>query len=464
MSTLMKNGTVLTSVEQYQADIFIEDGKISVIGKNLDKQADGTIDASGMYIVPGGVDNHSHFALPFGGTIARDYNTSNAAIIGGTTTVVDFVPQPPGMSLKDSIAKHDDEQAKGVAMTDYALHAVVNDATDTLFEEIEKLPEIGIPTIKLFMAYKGTPYYMDDSIIFKALQSAKKAGVTMMVHAENAHVIDELQKQCVANRQLEPKYHAESRPPVAESECTTRAIALAEIAGAPLFVVHVSCIEAMQAVRDSYARGLPVYGETCPHYLVLTVENLSKPDFEGAKYVCSPPLRPSEHLEALWVAIQKGWLQVVGSDHCGFDWKTQKHMGRDDFTKIPNGLPSVQFRLSVLWTYGVEKGKLSPQRLVDVFSTAPAKVNGIFPRKGTIAVGSDADLVLFDPNWSGVMSVKDSLEGVDFTPYEGLEQKGRVEKVLLRGRLTVDKGRFAGSKGQGQFIPGDPFGMCYEGL
>ena len=305
---------------------------------------------------------------------------------------------------------------------------------------------------------------MDDAKVFCALQASKKAGVTMMVHAENAHVIDELQKQCIAKGEVEPKFHAVSRPPLVEAECTARAITLSEMAGAPLFVVHVTCIEAMQAIRDGYSRGLPVYGETCPHYLTLTIDNLSKPNFEGAKYVCSPALRTQEHIDGLWTALQKGWLGVVGSDHCAFDWKDQKHMGRHDFTKIPNGVPGVQYRLAVLWTYGVEKGRISRQRLVDIFATTPAKINGIFPRKGSISVGSDADVVLFNPNWKGVMSIDTSHEGVDFTPFEGLEQKGRAEKVYLRGQLTVDNGQFVGKKGQGKFVAGKPYGMCYEGV
>ncbi len=267
---------------------------------------------------------------------------------------------------------------------------------------------------------------MDDSALFKALAAAKDVGVTIMVHAENGDVIDVLQKQCVAEGLLEPYYHEVSRPPLVETEATQRAIHLAALAGAPLFVVHVSAREAAEAIRNAYISGLPIYGETCPHYLTLTRDNLAKPDFEGAKFVCSPALRAPDHLEAMWEALKYGWLQVVGSDHCGFNWKEQKHLGEHDFTKIPNGAPGVQYRLEVLWTYGVETAKITRQKFVDIVSTAPAKFNGLFPKKGHIGVGSDADIAIFDPAWEGTFSAEDSLEGVDFTVYEGMNKKGRV--------------------------------------
>lgn len=464
MKKVIKNGTILTAVDEYKADILIEGEKIVSIGKDICTEGCEVIDANGMYVLPGGVDNHTHFALPFGGTYTRGFETTSAAIVGGTTTIIDFVPQPKGMNLVDSVEKHMKEQSEGVSVVDYSLHGMVMDVTERLFEEIPKLPEIGIPTLKLFMAYKGTPYMVDDATLYKALKAGNKAGVTIMVHAENGDLIDVLQKQCIANGQIEPKYHAVSRPPQVEIEATIRAIQIADLAEAPLFVVHVSAKEAMEAIRDANIKGLPIYGETCPHYLTVSVDNLSKEDFEGAKYVCSPALRTEDHHEALWDAIQKGWLQVVGSDHCGFDWKDQKHLGRHDFTKIPNGAPSVENRLSILWTYGVETGKLSKQRLVDVFSTAPAKFNGLFDRKGHIGIGYDADIILFDPSYEGVISVKDSLHGVDYSTFEGMKQKGKVQKVLLRGKVTVDNGKFVGSKGQGRFIAGKAFGAAYSGI
>lgn len=462
MGILIKNGTIITAADEFKADILIEGEKITAIGNCLQNDRENEIiDANGLYVLPGGVDQHTHFSLPFGGTYTRGFESTNAAIVGGTTTVVDFVPQPPGMTIGDAVAKHDAEKAKGVAMVDYAFHGMVMDANETLFEEIPTLPEIGISTLKLFMAYKGTPFMVDDATIFKCLQVSKKAGVTIMVHAENGDIVDALQKQCLKVGQTEPKYHAVSRPPSVETEATVRAINLAEMADAPIFIVHVSCKEAMAAIRDAHSKGISVYGETCPHYLTLNVDNLCKDNFEGAKYVCSPALRSPDHHEALWESIQKKWLQVVGSDHCGFDWKGQKHLGKDDFTKIPNGAPGVENRLAVLWTYGVEDNKLSKQRLVDLYATAPAKFNGLFPRKGHICIGADADLVLFDPSWQGCMSVEKSLQGVDYCLYEGMKQIGRPKKVYLRGRLVAQDGSYIGEKGQGIFIKSEPYGEAY---
>lgn len=462
MSTLIKNGTIITAVDEYKADILVEGEKIKAIGKDLDVKADKVIDAKGKYVMPGGVDQHTHFDFSFGSATVYGWEGSNAALVGGTTTVVDFVNQKVGWSVKDSVDAYVEAKVDGKAMCDYSFHGVVFDPNDALFKEIPKLPEIGMPSIKLFMAYKGHPYHCDDDAVFKALQASKESGVTIMVHAENADVIDVLQKQLVAEGKTDPKYHAVSRPPLVEAEATQRAIYLAMMADAPIFVVHVTCKEAMEVVRDAYIKGTPAFGETCSHYLVLDTENLAKPDFEGAKYVCSPALRSEEHREAMWQAIKKGWLKCVSSDHCSFSWKEHKTLGKDSFVNIPNGAPGLQDRLAIMWTYGVEKGKISRQKFVELFATAPAKINGLFPRKGTLAIGSDADIVIFDPEWKGVISNKTSLHGVDYSSFEGMEQIGRAEKVLLRGKLTVDDGKFIGKQGQGKFIPGEPFGLAYQ--
>ncbi len=464
MKKIIKNGTILTAVNEYVADVLIDGEKIVEIGRDLNIEDCESFDAKGMYVLPGGVDNHTHFGLPFAGTYTRGFETTDAAIVGGTTSIVDFVPQAVGSTIHDSVERHIREQSEGKSVVDYNLHGMVMDVTEDLYDEITQLPKIGIPTVKLFMAYKGTPFMVDDATLLKAMQAGRKAGVTIMVHAENGDLIDTLQQQCLAQGQTAPKYHAVSRPPAVETEATIRALSIAALAEAPLFVVHVSTKEAMEAIREANIKGQPVYGETCPHYLTLTVDNLAKENFEGAKYVCSPALRTSEHLDALWQSIQKGWLNVVGSDHCGFNWKEQKHMGKDDFTKIPNGAPSVENRLSILWTYGVEEGKLSKQRLVDVFATAPAKFNGLFHRKGHVGVGFDADLVIFDPNYEGVITVKDSLHGVDYSTFEGMRQKGKVKNVFLRGKLSVDDGNFIGKAGQGQFVEGIAYGAAYTGL
>jgi dihydropyrimidinase len=341
---------------------------------------------------------------------------------------------------------------------------MVTDVQPGVFKEPLALVKAGIPTVKLFMAYKGTPFNSDDATIFRMLQETKAVGMLTMLHAENGDVIDVLQKQLLAEKKTDPQYHATSRPPVVEAEATTRATLLAKTADAPVFVVHVSCAEAMVAMRDARQQGIAAFGETCPHYLTLDVQNLAKPDFEGAKYVCSPPLRESWHQAYLWQALQQGWLQVVGSDHCGFNFKGQKEMGRGDFTKIPNGAPGVEDRLAILYTYGVLAGKLSLQRMVDTFATAPAKFYGLYPRKGSISVGADADIIIFDPNYTGKISVETSLQGIDFNAYEGFEQKGRPEKVFLRGNLSVDNGRFIGKLGQGKFMERQPYGSAYADL
>ncbi len=464
MKTLIKQGTIVTAQEEFLGDILVEDEKITAIGQGLSIEADQVVDATGLYVLPGGIDQHVHFSFTYKTARVRGFETSNAAIVGGTTTVIEFVNQEPGKGIAESIKHYEQQEVVGTAMADYSFHGIVFEATDAVFDEIPSLPEAGIPTLKLFMAYKGFPYHCDDEAIFRALKASKGTGVTIMVHAENADVIDVLQKECLSRGQTEPYYHAVTRPPYVEVEATQRAINLAILAEAPLYVVHVSAKEAMEAIRDANTKGYPIYGETCTHYLTLDTENLAKPNFEGAKYVCSPALRSEEHREALWQAVNKGWLNAVSSDHCGFDWKEQKHLGFGDFTSIPNGAPGLENRLGVLWTQGVEKGKITRSKLVDLFATTPARVNGIDHCKGHIGLGYDADLVLYNPNHRSVISWETSLQGVDFNTYEGMEQIGRPEKVFLRGQLVVDEGKYTGEKGQGKFIAGKPFGLSYQGV
>jgi len=464
MKTLIKNGIVVTADDEFKADVLMDGEKISCIGKDIQVQADKVIDAEGKYVLPGGVDQHVHFSFTYKGSKVRGFETSHAAAVGGTTTVVEFVNQVQGKGLVESIEDYRKTDVDGIAMVDYAFHIIMTDPRDEVIEEMPKLVEAGYTTMKLFMAYKGMFFHAGDDAILKALMKGKEAGITIMVHAENAEMIDVLSKQLIAEGKTEPYYHAVSRPPVVEAEATRRAIYLAELAGAPLYVVHVSCKEAMEAIRDAYTAGQPIYGETCTHYLVLDTECLAKPDFEGAKYVCSPALRTEEHREALWEAINKNWLNAVSSDHCGFDWKEQKHMGRaTSFADIPNGTPSFQNRLNVLWTYGVCEGKISRSKFVDLACTTPAKVVGL-EGKGAITVGYDADVVIFDPEYRGIISVENNLEDVDYCPYEGFEQKGRAETVFLRGNLIVDNGKYVGQKGQGKFIHGKPFGVSYDTL
>jgi len=463
MATLIKNGTIVTATEQYKSDVLIDGEVVVAIGSGLDDRAETVIDASGKYLFPGGIDAHTHFDLPFMGTNTAGFDTTPAAIVGGTTSVVDFTPQPAGFSLMDSIAKHREESIEGKTAVDYSLHSMVMDtSTKGIFSELDALIESGISSIKLFLAYKGTPFNVDDGTLFRMLEASKEIGMLVMTHAENGDVIEVLQKKLIAEGKTDPKYHAVSRPDVAEAEATARAASLAEAADAPIFIVHVSCKDSMLALRAARQRGVKVFGETCPQYLALDESYLAKPGFEGAKYVCSPPLRNIRNQDPLWQALENGWIQTVGSDHCGFNFKGQKDMGLAGFTSIPNGTPGVENRLAILYTYGVMAGKLSLNRMVDAFATAPAKMFGMYPQKGSIAIGGDADIVIFDPEYTGTITAETSLHGVDYSSFEGFEQKGRAEKVFLRGNLSVDDGKFIGKLGQGKFIKRSPYGFAYQ--
>lgn len=461
-TVLVKNGMIVTAQDEYKGDIFIKDGKIEKIGSRLDEKADMVFDASGKYVFPGGVDQHTHFNFSFGAHTCMGWESSDAAVVSGTTTVVDFANQKVGWSVKDSVDEYMETKISGNACCDYGLHSVVFDPNDALFEEIERMPEYGMPTMKLFMAYKGHPYHCDDDAILKALQASVNSGVTIMVHAENADLIDALQKQTVKQGITEPIGHAISRPPIVETEAVSRAAYLAKLANAPIYVVHVTAKEAMGVIRDEYTRGVGIFGETCTHYLATTKDKLELPDFEGAKFVCSPALRTQDHLDELWIAVRKGWLNAISSDHCGFNWSVHKHAGKDCFINIPNGAPGLENRIPVVWTEGVAKGKITRQKFVELCCTNPAKINGIFPQKGTIAVGTDADIVIFDPDYKGVISNENSLHRVDYSAFEGREQIGRADQVLLRGELVAEKGKYVGKAGSGKFVFGKPFGLCYD--
>lgn len=462
LRTLIKNGAIVSAIDEFIGDILVEGEKITAVGQQLDVIADEIIDAKGKYILPGGVDQHVHYSFAFKGEKVRGFETSHAAIAGGTTTVVEFVNQEQGKSMADTIFDMDKKEVAHQAMVDYSYHAVVCDPVDATFEEIAELPERGISTVKLFMAYKGMPFHSDDEALYKALVAAKEAGVTVMVHCENADVIDLLQKKLLDEGKTSPYYHAVSRPVGVELEATQRVIQLAAMAGAPVYIVHVTAGRVMEAIRTAQNEGIPVYGETCVQYLMLDENDLAKPNFEGAKYVMSPALRTKAEQDPLWEAVDKGWLNAISTDHCGFDWASQKHMGIDDFTNIPNGAPGVQDRLGMLWTYGVNTGRISRQRFVDLFATTPAKNMGLDHCKGHIGVGMDADIVIYDPEASSIISNANSFHGVDYNSYEGFKQEGKVEKVFLRGKLMMDDGDFIGTKGDGRFIPGKPFALCFD--
>ncbi len=457
MSLGVVNGTIVTAVDRYVADIRVDGGRIVAIGAGVADTCDERIDASGLIVLPGGIDAHTHFALPFGGTVsADDFETgTRAALFGGTTTCIDFAVQYKGQPLQQGLdAWH--AKAAGKACGDYAFHLIVADVNKQSLLDMKPLTEAGVTSFKLFMAYPGV-FLSSDGEIFQALQRARELGALVQMHAENGGVIDVLVQQALAAGKTAPVYHALTRPSIAEGEATHRAIALAEIAGAPIYIVHMTASEAADAVTEARARGVRVYGETCPQYLFLDEDHYREPGFAGAKYVMSPPLRPKGHGERLWRALQTDQLSVVATDHCPFCMKEQKELGKNDFSKIPNGAPGVENRLQLLYHGGVAGKRFDLHRFVQITSTSPAKIFGLFPRKGTIAVGSDADMVLFDPRGRHTLSVKTQHMNVDYNTYEGMELEGKIVKVIARGALVVDGDRWLGRAGQGQFIPcGEP--------
>lgn len=464
MKTLIKNGTIVTASEAYTGDVLVNGEKIALIGMDLKADGAQVVDAAGKYLLPGGIDVHTHLELPFGGTVSSDdfYSGHKAAAFGGTTTHIDFVIQPKGGSLHDGLEQWH-KKSNGKAVVDYGFHLAVTDLTDKVLDEIPSLANDGVTSLKLFMAYKGV-LQVDDTTLFKALMKAAEHGMLIMVHAENGDAIDVLIQQAVARRNLTPEWHAHTRPAWCEAEATMRAVALAGVAGAPLYVVHVTCGMAVDQIAYGRARGLNVMGETCTQYLFFTVDELRRPD--GAKWVCSPPMRTKADNEALWAAIKNNDLQAVSTDHCPFFYDgTQeieyegkpvkipgKELGKDSFAKIPNGVPGIQDRLPILWTYGVSAGRLTPNRFVELTATNPAKVFGLYPRKGTIAVGSDADIVIWDPNMKKTMSAKTSHHRTDYNLYEGWEVSGWAEKVFLRGNLLVDGDVWHGEPGGGTYL------------
>lgn len=465
MKTLIKNGTIITESSEFKADILIEDEKIKAIGVGFDeKDIDLIEDATGKIVMPGGVDNHSHYDAvnTDGETSNAGYETSYGSAIGGTTTTVEFAANDPGKNMVDSVKYRIEERTKGKMAVDYGVHALCTEVTEDSFGELKELVEMGIPTLKLFMAYKPTSLYVDDANVFKFMREAKKYGITMSVHAENADLLNLLRDEEYEKGHTEPKWHITTRPPFVESECTQRAITLADAAGCPLCVVHVSCKEASDVIAEARAKGMAVIGETCTHYLTLDASKLDNPDFDiAARYVCSPALRTVEQQEALFEALNKDELSIVASDHSPIPLY-QKHWGEGDFRKIPNGCPSSGDRMQMLWTAGVATGKMTKQKYVEVACTTPAKLCGLYPQKGTIQVGSDADIVLFDPDYEGVVTNEDNPTGIEYNIFEGMKQVGRVDKVFLRGKKIVENHKYIGNPGEGKFIKGKPFGLAYD--
>jgi dihydropyrimidinase len=454
MRTLITNGTIVTADGAYVADILVDGETIARIGHDpagAGTTADETIDATGRYVIPGGIDVHTHMELPFGGTFAKDtFETgTRAAAFGGTTTIVDFAVQGKGLSLREGLdAWH--AKAEGNAVADYGFHMIMSDVNDATLAEMDTLVAEGVPDFKLFTAYPGV-FYSDDGAIFRALQQTAANGGLIMMHAENGMAIDVVAAQTVAAGTTDPIGHGLARKAVFEGEATNRVIRLAEAAGAPVYIVHLSAREALAEVRAARDRGSRVFAETCPQYLFLSLDDLGN-GFEGAKFVCSPPLRTKDHWDDLWSGLVKDDLQLVATDHCPFDFEGQKELGRGDFRKVPNGLPGVEDRVDLLHDGGVVGGRISKERWVEIISTAPAKLFGLYPGKGAVAVGSDADLVIYDPNRRRTISAASHHMDVDYSCYEGRTVQGAADVVMSRGSVIVRDGQFTGRKGHGRFI------------
>ena len=480
MSTLISGGTVVTATGTLAADVLVVGEKIAAVlardeatdaatfaaaraatdagaagtGTGTDTGPDVLIDASGKYVIPGGIDAHTHMEMPFGGTFSADtFETgTRAAAHGGTTTIIDFAVQAKGTSLLAALDKWH-AKADGNCAIDYGFHMIVSDVNDGTLKEMESCIGSGVTSFKMFMAYPGV-FYATDGEILLAMQQASRTGATIMMHAENGIAIDQLVAQAIAAGRTEPVHHGLTRPPELEGEATGRAITLAKVADCPLYIVHLSAAHALTAVAAARDAGQNVFAETCPQYLYLTLQDLARPGFEGAKFVASPPLRTPDHAAALWRGLRTNDLSVVSTDHCPFCFKEQKELGRGDFSKIPNGIPGVEHRMDLLHQ-GVVAGEITLERWVETCSTTPARMFGLYPRKGVIAPGADADIVIYDPSAKQTLGVETAHMNVDYSAYEGMEITGKVAVTLSRGRVVVADGEFRGSAGHGRFLARD---------
>ena len=455
MSLLIKNGRVITAVDDYKGDIFIESEQVNLIGKNLDVKADRVIDAQDKYVIPGGIDPHTHLDMPFAGTVsADDFETgTRAAAHGGTTTLIDFAIQTKGRSTLEALETWH-KKAEGKTAIDYGFHMIITDLEDDRVPEMRTLADEGVTSYKLFMAYPGV-LYADDATLFRAMRKAGQDGTVICMHAENGIVIDEIVKSALAEGKTGPKWHALTRPTRMEAEGVHRSIAIAEVADVPVYIVHLSSADALEQVVLARDRGAHVFAETCPQYLFLDHSYYEQEGFEGAKYVMTPPLREKWNQKELWRGLQMGDLMSISTDHCPFCFKEQKELGINDFSKIPNGGPGVENRMSLVFNGGVVEGRISLNRFVELTSTASAKMFGLFPKKGTIAVGSDADIVIFNPDRKETISVNNSVThhmNVDYNAYEGFEVTGVSETVISRGKIIVENCEYLGKKGDGQYL------------
>jgi dihydropyrimidinase len=460
MSVLIKGGRIVTAADDYVGDVFVENGSVSLLGESLDVTADKVIDATGKYVMPGAIDPHTHLEMFFGGTTTCDDFTSGtvSAAFGGTTTLVDFCMQAPGTSFAQALENYHEKIDRAKPVIDVGFHIGVTDLREGgSLEELATLPDQGITSYKLFMAYKGA-VMVDDETLFKTMRTARDTGAIVMVHAENGDAIDIIVKEAVAAGHTEPKWHAITRPPETEGEATNRAIQLAHVAGCPLFVVHVSCQEAIEPIALAREKGWQVWGETCTQYLFIDESALDRPGFEGAKYIYTPPPRPKENQERLWHALQRDIISSVSTDHCPFKWPEQKGHSGEAFQVVPNGGPGIENRLHMLWTFGVSTGRITPNRFVELVSTANARTFGLYPRKGTIAPGSDADIVVWDPEKKLTISAQTHHSNVNYNLFEGTEVTGAPEVVLVRGQVIVENDELVAQPGAGQFVKRAKFG------
>ncbi|MCB0153207.1 MAG: dihydropyrimidinase [Anaerolineae bacterium] len=459
MTTLIKNGTIVTAGDTFQADVLIDGEKITMLGQDLPGAGHEVIDAEGLLVLPGGIDVHTHLELPFGGTVSSDdfFTGHKAAAFGGTTSHIDFVIQPVGGSLREGVvAWHAKSESK--AAIDYGFHMAITDLREEVMAEIPSLLDEGITSLKLFMAYKGL-FQVDDTTLYRAMNVAAEHGMLIMVHAENGDVIAERRAKLLAEGKTEPKYHAVAQPAMVEAEATGRAVALAGISGASLYVVHMTCEEAVEQLALGRAKGFRVMGETCTQYMFVFEEDLARPNYEGAKFICSPPVRQPKDAPVLWQALADNTLQAVSTDHCPFWFEggvkgrlPGKELGKPSFDKIPNGMPGIEDRMPVMWHHGVNAGRYSANRFVEITATNPAKIFGLYPRKGTIAIGADADIVLWDPNKEHTISAETHHMNTDYNVYEGMTVKGWPVRTMLRGRSIVIGDAWHGEAGSGNFL------------
>ncbi len=459
MKTLIKNGTVVTASDTFKADVLIEDEKVSVIGTDIDAKDAEVIDASGLLLIPGGIDPHTHLDMPFGGTVTADdfYTGQKAAAFGGTTCHVDFALQQKGESLKHGVEMWQ-KKAEGNTVIDYGFHIAITDPTEASINEISTLNDIGVCSLKVFQAYKGA-FMVDDTGLYKSMEKARDANIMLMTHSENGDAIALLTEQLVAEGKLEPRYHLDGHPREIEGEATARAIAISAVTGAKLYVVHMTCSDSIEQMAIGRSRGYNVMGETCTQYMFKFEDDMRVPGFEGAKWACGPPVRTPADAEYIWNALRDTTLQAVSTDHCSFDYeggvngkKPGKELGKEGWHKIPNGIPGIEDRLMVMYHHGVNGGRIDLNRFVAITSTNAAKAMGLYPRKGTISVGSDADIVLWDPNKEHTISAKTHHMNVDYNAYEGMKIKGMPVRTIIRGTTVTDGDKFCVEKGFGQYI------------